>query len=201
MKVVTYGRVSSHEQAEHGTSLADQRRRLTARALDDGHEHVQHFEDGGRTGGSMDRPGLTALRALVARGGIDVVYSTKMDRVARSTRDLANLLHELADHGCALKLIDDGIDTSTAAGAMHSQILSSVAEFEANRIADRTGTGRRAKQRRDGSSAQRHPTGTKSQARRAPAALRSIAPRRERSGSSTSVWWWHGCPPSTSRPY
>ncbi|QDO89913.1 hypothetical protein FNH13_17585 [Ornithinimicrobium ciconiae] len=55
-----------------------------------------------------------------------------------------NLLEELAGNGCAVAFIDEGIDTSTAAGTMHSQILSAVAQFERNRISERTRSGRRA---------------------------------------------------------
>ncbi|WP_109470921.1 recombinase family protein [Ornithinimicrobium cavernae] len=144
MKVVTYGRVSGREQAESGTSLPDQKARLSEWATKDGRKHVRHFEDPGRTGGALDRPGLTALRELVASGGVDVVAVTKSDRLARDQLVQLTLADEFSRHGTAVTAIDEGLTTATAEGQLHGGILGAVAQFERQRIAARTRAGRRA---------------------------------------------------------
>lgn len=144
MRVVTYARVSGREQAESGTSLPDQRARLANWATQDGRVHIQHFEDPGRTGGTLDRPGLAALRELVVGGGVDIVAVTKSDRLARDQLVQLTLADEFSRHGTAVTAIDEGLTTATAEGQLHGGILGAVAQFERQRIAARTRTGRRA---------------------------------------------------------
>ncbi|WP_256840374.1 recombinase family protein [Ornithinimicrobium faecis] len=144
MKVVTYGRVSGREQAETGTSLPDQGRRLGEWASRDGRVHVEHFSDPGRTGGTLDRPGLTALRERVAAGDITMVAVTKSDRLARDQLVQLTLADEFSRHGAAVTAIDEGLTTATAEGQLTGGVLGAVAQFERQRIAARTKTGRRA---------------------------------------------------------
>lgn len=143
MQAATYARVSTQEQAEKGTSLQDQRQRLAERVRLDGHDLVAEFEDGGASGASMDRPGMRRLRQRVAAGGVNIVYATKIDRVGRSLPGFLDLCEELAAHDCSVALTDEGINTSTAAGTMHGQLLSVIGAFERARISERTRNGRR----------------------------------------------------------
>lgn len=144
MRVVTYGRVSGAEQAESGTSLADQANRLRQWATSDGREHVGHFADPGHTGGVIDRPGLNALRERVTEGGVDAVVVTKSDRFARELLVQLTLAEEFSRHGAVVVCIDEGVTTATAEGQLHGGILGVVAQFERQRIAARTRAGRRA---------------------------------------------------------
>lgn len=144
MKVVTYGRVSGREQAESGTSLPDQERRLAEWANKDGRVHAEHFSDPGRTGGTLDRPGLTALRERVAAGDITMVAVTKSDRLARDQLVQLTLADEFSRHGAAVTAIDEGLSTATAEGQLTGGILGAVAQFERQRIAARTKVGRKA---------------------------------------------------------
>jgi DNA invertase Pin-like site-specific DNA recombinase len=79
------------------------------------------------------RDGRTELQVLLdcVREG-DTVVVTRIDRLARSMRDLQNLVHELGEKGVALKATEQPIDTSTAAGKCFLSMLGVFAEFETN---------------------------------------------------------------------
>jgi DNA invertase Pin-like site-specific DNA recombinase len=76
-------------------------------------------------------------------------WSTRLDRLARSTRDLLNTLNAVAEKGAGFKSLRDGwADTTTAHGRLMLTILGGLAEFERELIRTRTGEGReRAKAR------------------------------------------------------
>ena len=81
-----------------------------------------------RSGLDIGRPELkTCLRAL--RKG-DTLVITKIDRLARSAVDLLSIVRELEMDGVSLKVLDQAIDTSTAAGKALLQMLAVFAEFE-----------------------------------------------------------------------
>ena len=79
----------------------------------------------------------------------DVVVVTRLDRLARSTRDLLNVLDELAGRGVGFRSIKDaGIDTTSATGQLVLQILASIGEFERKLIRSRVEDGtKRARDR------------------------------------------------------
>jgi DNA invertase Pin-like site-specific DNA recombinase len=62
----------------------------------------------------------------------DTLVVTRIDRLARSLRDLQNLVHELREKGAYLKATEQPIDTSTAAGKAFLDMLGVFAEFETN---------------------------------------------------------------------
>lgn len=84
-----------------------------------------------RTGTS--RNGRTELETLIAflRPG-DALVVTRIDRLARSLRDLQNIVHELREKGAHLKATEQPVDTSTAAGKAFLDMLGVFAEFETN---------------------------------------------------------------------
>jgi DNA invertase Pin-like site-specific DNA recombinase len=79
------------------------------------------------------RDGRTELETLLAflHAG-DILMVTRIDRLARSIRDLQNLVHELKERGVTLKATEQPIDTSTAAGKAFLDMLGVFAEFETN---------------------------------------------------------------------
>src|SRR5436853_45845 len=79
----------------------------------------------------------------------DVLVVTRLDRLARSTRDLLNVIKEVSDRGAGFKsLKDTWADTTTAHGRLMLTVLGGLAEFERELIRARTGEGRkRAKDR------------------------------------------------------
>ena len=99
------------------------------------------------SGARSDRKQLARLVAVLAAG--DVLLVTRLDRLARSTRDLLNLLAVVAEKGAGFKsLRDTWADTTTAHGRLMLTVLGGLAEFERELIRTRTGEGReRAKAR------------------------------------------------------
>ena len=90
------------------------------------------------------RTKLDALLGLMEPG--DTLMVTRIDRLARSVRDLQNLVHDLKQRGIALKAVSQSIDTSSAAGKCFFDMLSAFAEFETNIRSERQMEGvRRAK--------------------------------------------------------
>lgn len=79
----------------------------------------------------------------------DLIVVSRLDRLARSTRDLLNILGQIADRGAAFRSLSDGwADTTTAHGRLMLTVLGGLAEFERELIRIRTGEGReRAKLR------------------------------------------------------
>jgi DNA invertase Pin-like site-specific DNA recombinase len=100
-------------------------------------------ESGART----DRPQLTKAIAALTDG--DTLIVTKLDRLARSTRDLLNTLAAIGDRRATFKsLSDPWADTTTPHGRLMLTVLGGLAEFERHLILARTGEGRlRAKSR------------------------------------------------------
>jgi DNA invertase Pin-like site-specific DNA recombinase len=99
------------------------------------------------SGAKSDRPRLKALMASLKAG--DVLVVTRLDRLARSTSDLLNLMKELSDRGASfLSLADRWADTTTPTGRLILTVLAGLAEFERELIKARTTEGReRAKAR------------------------------------------------------
>jgi DNA invertase Pin-like site-specific DNA recombinase len=99
------------------------------------------------SGAKTDRAQLR--RALAQLDAGDVLMVSRLDRLARSTRDLLNTLATIADKGAGFRSLGDAwADTTTAHGRLMLTILGGLAEFERELIRTRTGEGRaRAKAR------------------------------------------------------
>jgi DNA invertase Pin-like site-specific DNA recombinase len=95
---------------------------------------------------SVARPGLDeALRAL--RPG-DQLVVWRLDRLARSVRDLEDLASRLEGEGVELRALQEAIDTSTAAGKFFFHVMGALSEFERNLIRERTNAGLQAARKR-----------------------------------------------------
>ena len=99
------------------------------------------------SGARTDRPELAKLLRLLSTG--DVLMVTRLDRLARSTRDLLNILDTDAKAGAGFKSLSDAwADTTTPHGRLMLTVLGGLAEFERELILARRGDGRtRAKAR------------------------------------------------------
>jgi DNA invertase Pin-like site-specific DNA recombinase len=86
------------------------------------------------------RPELRRLLKALKPG--DVLVVTRLDRLARSSRDLLNILHEVGQAGAAFKsLAETWADTTTPAGRLMVTVLAGIAEFERSLIQSRTEDG------------------------------------------------------------
>ncbi|MEX5514948.1 recombinase family protein [Pseudophaeobacter sp. 1A09344] len=100
------------------------------------------------SGAVRDRPELKSALGSLTEG--DVLVVTRLDRLARSTRDLLDIVHEIENRGAKLKaLADSWADTTTPTGKLILTVLGGLAEFERALIAERTAEGRE-QARRDG---------------------------------------------------
>ena len=87
----------------------------------------------------LGREKLELLLKIADRG--DILIVTRIDRLARSMRDLQNIVHELKEKGVALKATEQPIDTSTASGKAFLDMLGVFAEFETNLRRERQAEG------------------------------------------------------------
>ena len=93
------------------------------------------------SGARSDRAQLERVVATLAEG--DVLIVTRLDRLARSTRDLLNVLAAVADRGAAFRSLRDAwADTTTPHGRLMLTVLGGLAEFERELIVARTSEGR-----------------------------------------------------------
>ncbi len=141
MKVAIYLRVSTTEQAEEGFSIAAQKERLKAYIQSQGWELATIYEDGGFSGGTINRPSFNKLRSDMKTGMFDLILVYKLDRLSRNMRDLSNLVHEMDEHNIYFKSATEPFDTTTPAGKLIFNMLGSVAEFERGMIAERVKMG------------------------------------------------------------
>ena len=93
------------------------------------------------SGAKTDRAELRKVVSRLSEG--DVLMVTRLDRLARSTRDLLNSLDDIAKRGAGFKsLADTWADTTTPHGRLMLTVLGGLAEFERELIKSRTGEGR-----------------------------------------------------------
>ena len=92
-----------------------------------------------KSGAKRNRPELEKLLEQIRPN--DVVVIWKLDRLARSTKDLINLVNEIQDKGAGLISLNDNIDTSSPQGKLIFHVFASLAEFERDVISERTKTG------------------------------------------------------------
>ncbi len=138
--MATYGyiRVSTIAQADNGESLEVQRRKIEARAQEQGWTLDRVFVERAVSGGKplADRPQGKALLAVLAKD--DVLIASKLDRVFRSASDALAIMEGFKRQGVGLYLLDLGGEvTGNGIGAMVFTIMSAVAQFERERIAER----------------------------------------------------------------
>ena len=97
----------------------------------------RHYDDGGYSGGTMNRPAVQQLLQDVADGLIDVVVVYKMDRISRSLSDFTELSKLFEKYNVSLVSVTQQIDTSTSMGRMMLNMLMSFAQFERELDSDR----------------------------------------------------------------
>src|SRR5437879_4388870 len=98
----------------------------------------QRYDDGGFTGGHMDRPALKRLLADDEAGRIDCVVTYKSDRLSRSLLDFARIIGIFEKHHVAFVSITQQFNTATSMGRLVLNVLLSFAQFEREIISERT---------------------------------------------------------------
>ena len=96
------------------------------------------YDDGGFTGGNMERPGLRRLLGDIAARKVDVVVVYKVDRLSRSLLDFARIMETFEKHGASFVSVTQQFNTASSMGRLVLNILLSFAQFEREMIAERT---------------------------------------------------------------
>ncbi len=99
---------------------------------------ADHFDDGGYTGGNMDRPALRRLLVAVESGSVDCVVVYKVDRLSRSLMDFARIIEAFDRNGVSFVSVTQQFNTTTSIGRLTLNILLSFAQFEREIISERT---------------------------------------------------------------
>jgi len=105
------------------------------------------YDDGGISGGTLERPGLKRLMADIEDGLVDVVVVYKIDRLSRSLADFAKLVEVFDRNGVTFVSVTQSFNTTTSMGRLTLNILLSFAQFErevtAERIRDKVAASRK----------------------------------------------------------
>ncbi len=135
IRCVVYTRKSSEEGLEQEfNSLDAQREAGEAYIHSQKHEGwmllPNRYDDGGISGGTMDRPGLQQLLADVKANRVDVVVVYKVDRLSRSLGDFAQIIDLFDKHGVSFVSVTQQFNTTSSMGRLTLNILLSFAQFE-----------------------------------------------------------------------
>lgn len=99
---------------------------------------AERFDDGGYTGGNMERPALKGLLAAVEARKVDCVVVYKVDRLSRSLMDFARIIEVFDRNGASFVSVTQQFNTTTSLGRLTLNILLSFAQFEREIISERT---------------------------------------------------------------
>jgi site-specific DNA recombinase len=135
LRCAVYTRKSSEEGLEQEfNSLHAQREACEAFIRSQHHEGwsclPQGYDDGGRSGGNMERPALQQLLAEIREGKVDVVVVYKIDRLTRSLADFAKIVEIFDAKGVSFVSVTQQFNTTTSMGRLTLNVLLSFAQFE-----------------------------------------------------------------------
>ena len=152
LRCAVYTRKSTEEGLEQQfNSLDAQREACEAFILSQKHEGwvvlLKAYDDGGFSGGNMERPGLVRLLADVRDHKVDVVVVYKVDRLTRSLSDFAKIVETFDGQGVSFVSVTQQFNTTNSMGRLTLNVLLSFAQFErevsAERVRDKIAASRR----------------------------------------------------------
>jgi len=142
VRCAIYTRKSSEDGLEQDfNSLDAQREACAAYVLSQASEGwtliLDEYDDGGLSGGTLERPALQRLLADVAAGKVDIIVIYKLDRLTRSLLDFAKLVEALDQAGTSFVSVTQSFNTTTSMGRLTLNMLLSFAQFEREVTAER----------------------------------------------------------------
>jgi len=152
IRAAIYCRVSTIDQATgEFTSIDNQREMAEAYVKSQAGKNWiaidEHFDDPGYSAGTVERPALRRLLALIEAGGVEVVVAYRLDRLSRSLSDFMKLIDRFKAAGVAFVSVTESFSTDNAVGRLTMGLLATFAEFEratiSARTADKMGAARR----------------------------------------------------------
>jgi site-specific DNA recombinase len=135
VRCAVYTRKSSEEGLDQSfNSLHAQREACESYILSQKHEGWEvittEYDDGGFSGGNMERPGLRKLLADIAAKRIDTVVVYKVDRLTRSLADFAKIVEQFDGQGVSFVSVTQQFNTTSSMGRLTLNVLLSFAQFE-----------------------------------------------------------------------
>src|SRR5260370_8597742 len=135
LRCAVYTRKSSEEGLEQEfNSLHAQREACEAYIRSQRHEGwigiATHYDDGGFSGGTLQRPGLQRLLADIRGGQVDVIVTYKVDRLPRALADFARLIEIFDAHRVSFVSVTQQFNTTSSMGRLTLNVLLSFAQFE-----------------------------------------------------------------------
>ena len=152
MRCAIYTRKSTEEGLEQSfNSLDAQREACEAYIKSQHHEGwrliATHYDDGGYSGGNMDRPALKQLIADIHAGKVSIVVVYKVDRLTRSLSDFAKIVEQFDESHVSFVSVTQQFNTTTSMGRLTLNVLLSFAQFErevtGERIRDKIAASKR----------------------------------------------------------
>lgn len=143
-RAIIYARVSTDDQAERGYSLPTQLEAMRDYAAAHGLRVVRELQDD-YSGAKLDRPALDELRAAIERQEADAVIVYAADRLSRNLAHLLILREEFNRAGIELHYVNRGKTEDTAESRLTENIEGVIAEYEREKIRERTRRGKIAK--------------------------------------------------------
>jgi DNA invertase Pin-like site-specific DNA recombinase len=142
LRCAVYTRKSTDEGLEREFNTLDaQREACEAYVLSQRQEGwtlvPDRYDDGGFSGGTLERPALRRLLADIEQGRVDVVVVYKIDRLSRALMDFSKLVETFEAHGVTFVSITQSFNTTTSMGRLTLNILLSFAQFEREVIGER----------------------------------------------------------------
>jgi site-specific DNA recombinase len=143
VRCAIYTRKSTEEGLDQAfNSLDAQREAAEAYIASQKHEGwtclPSRYDDGGFSGGSMDRPALRRLLTDVEAGRVDACVVYKVDRLSRSLLDFSRIIGTLDEHGVSFVSVTQQFNTTTSMGRLTLNILLSFAQYERELVSERT---------------------------------------------------------------
>ncbi|WP_377863694.1 recombinase family protein [Bacillus sp. R86525] len=140
--VAIYARVSTIEQAEEGYSVDEQIRVLNKFCEREGYLVYDEYVDRGISGKNISgRPAIQRLLLDAEQKKFEVVLVWKMNRLARKSLDLMNIVEKLDSKNIAFRSYTERYETETSTGKLQFQLMAAIAEYERNNIAENVKMG------------------------------------------------------------
>ena len=220
LRCAIYTRVSTdHGLEQDFNSLDAQREAAEAYIKSQAHEGWTlirtAFDDGGFSGGSIERPALQRLLADIRAGKIDVIVVYKVDRLTRSLADFAKLVELFDAHQVSFVSVTQSFNTTTSMGRLTLNVLLSFAQFEREVTSERIRDKIAASKKRGlwvggmvplgyasrGQEAGHRRGGSRAGAADLPALSGARQPRQAAAGSAETRASSPSCAPAVERPH
>ena len=151
-RAAIYTRVSTTDQADKGYGLDVQKERCRGMIISKGWTEVGLYEDAGISGtyGPAKRPALARMISDIEGGKIDVVVVNSLDRLARKTILVLELVNKFLELGVSIVSSKESLDTSTPMGKFALTLSAGISQLERDTIVERTTAGREKRGKLDG---------------------------------------------------